>query len=87
MEEGFWEEISVKDVLSTGRWWKVGDVEELMAQCVPQKGLFPFVCHYQLGNDEKGLKCANEWEISFTCCPSDNMNSILHQHRVKNRRV
>lgn len=36
---------------------------------------------------EKGLKCANEWEISFTCCPSDNMNSILHQHRVKNRRV
>ena len=51
VEEGFWEEISVKDVLSTGRWWKVGDVEELMAQCVPQKGLFPFVCHYQLGND------------------------------------
>lgn len=36
---------------------------------------------------EKGLKCANEWEISFTCCPSDNINSILHQHRVKNKRV
>lgn len=36
---------------------------------------------------EKGFKCANEWKISFTCCLSDNINSILHQHRVKNKRV
>lgn len=41
----------MKDDLSMGTWWKVGDVEELTAQGISQKGPFPVVCHYQLGND------------------------------------
>lgn len=71
---------------------RVGEVEELTTWCISQKGLFPVVRHYQLGNDLKHLgKGSNMCFLLWVGGKLPSLNvSLLRQavystNRVKNQ--